>query len=162
MDSDVSWLFMGITYSMVKQRPRSSPMKTGIGYLSGSFWKVGLKYRPPWKLVDVATLNQGDPVTSRTFMPSCAGWDQEPVLPGSAVGMEISEALAQAGRAPLALSCVSHPQPGGGAGGGMVTVTFPVGGPRSRETRGIVQMDTTRQAPVWGGSRWPQGHGPGS
>lgn len=25
VDSDVSWMFMGITYSMVKHRPRSSP-----------------------------------------------------------------------------------------------------------------------------------------
>lgn len=43
MDSDVSWVFIGITYSMVKQRPRSSPTKTRVVYLSGSCWKVDLK-----------------------------------------------------------------------------------------------------------------------
>lgn len=26
VDSDVSWMFMGMTYSMVKHRPRSSPV----------------------------------------------------------------------------------------------------------------------------------------
>lgn len=30
MDSDVSWEFMGITYSMVKQRPRSSPVEMRV------------------------------------------------------------------------------------------------------------------------------------
>ena len=43
VDSDVSWEFMGITYSMVKQRPRSSPVKTRIIYISRGFLKVDLK-----------------------------------------------------------------------------------------------------------------------
>lgn len=43
MDSDVNCVFIGITYSMVKQRPRSSPTETRILYFSESFHNVRFK-----------------------------------------------------------------------------------------------------------------------
>lgn len=98
MDSDVSWLFMGITYSMVKQRPRSSPGKTRMVTFpgpSGSFREAGVQDRPPWKPVDAVTLDQGDPFTSRASIPSWAGQDSNQ----SMWGTEIRDALAQALRA---------------------------------------------------------------
>lgn len=43
VDSDVSWVFIGITYSMVKQRPRSSPRKIRIISISRFFLNMDLK-----------------------------------------------------------------------------------------------------------------------
>lgn len=142
---------MGITYSMVKQRPRSSPTKTRIVYLSGSFRKVGVKCRPPWKLVGAATLNHGDPATSPNLRPLVwrAGTVASPAWQCRGAWRSVKPWLRHGGHLCQSDASLSLEA----AGEGVVTVTFPVGGPRSWETEVLLKWILH--------ARLPSGVGPG-